>query len=96
MNKYREIIGECVDKGWTPTRMKGSHLIMTKEQKRSVPIPIHAQEGGLDFEIIRKQLDQPPPQKKVDNSIDIAPKPQPINTKQIRTKVFHRKNSNSN
>ena len=91
MIKYREIIWECIEKGWTPSRMKGSHLIMTKEQKRSVPIPIHAQEGGLDFQIIRKQMDQPPPSKKVEKLCDIIePKSKPT-TKQIRSKVFQSK-----
>ena len=73
--KHRPIIEECMEKGWEPTRIKGGHLIMTKENKRSVPIPIHGK--GLDFSIIRKQLDQLPPKPIERNEVELQMKSQP-------------------
>ena len=72
--KHRPVIEACMEKGWEPTRIKGGHLIMTKENKRSVPIPIHGK--GLDFSIIFKQLDQIPPKPKEKSDFSTQAKPQ--------------------
>ena len=60
---YRALIGECINKGWVPNRITGGHLIMTKDNKRSVPIPIH--KNKLPDSVILKQLDQDPPSKSI-------------------------------
>ena len=83
---FRPIIEECIDKGWEPTRITGGHLIMTKENKRSVPIPIH--KHGIPDAVILKQIEQPPPSKSVPrNDIQIPAKsPQKATTKKSTTK----------
>ena len=78
-----------MEEGFEPTRITGGHLIMTKENKRSVPVPIHG--NGIDLNILKKQLTQAPPQKKPEEkSIDFVPKqrksvhmPKPHPTKKV-------------
>ena len=87
--KHRPIIKACMEKGWEPSRITGGHLIMTKENKRSVPIPIHGK--GLDLSIILKQLEQLPPKPEEKREFNIAPKVRLLKPQKHKDKSHLRK-----
>jgi len=37
----KSLVKVLKDNGWLLDRIKGSHYIMTKEGKRSIPVPVH-------------------------------------------------------
>jgi predicted RNA binding protein YcfA (HicA-like mRNA interferase family) len=37
----KELVKVLQKSGWTINRISGSHFIMVKEGKRSVPVPVH-------------------------------------------------------
>ncbi len=53
--KGKELIKIFKEHGWVLDRISGSHHIMVKPNKRSIPIPVH---GNKDIPIANKILKQ--------------------------------------
>ena len=53
----RDLIKILKDHGWVLDRISGSHHIMVKEGKRSIPIPVHGKKEipiGLSKRILKQ------------------------------------------
>ena len=52
----KQVITLLKENGWTLDRVKGSHHVMTKPGRRSVPVPVHGAEdlGPLAIRILRE------------------------------------------
>jgi predicted RNA binding protein YcfA (HicA-like mRNA interferase family) len=52
----KQVIALLKENGWTLDRINGSHHVMTKSGRRSVPVPVHGSEdlGPLAMRILRQ------------------------------------------